>query len=69
MITLDKIKEKQQLDQDRLAIQDRTTTKAVLITLVLTLILATLFAFFYKNKRDRVSNQQHMHDAINAQVS
>jgi hypothetical protein len=66
VITLDKIKEKQQQDQDDLAIQDKTTTKAVLLSMILSLILATVCAFYCKNRRDRAKVDQAMHDAINS---
>ena len=69
VITFDRIKEKQQLDQDRKKFHDRTSTKTDLVIVLICFSLATGLVFYFKNYRDKNQQNQQMHDAVNAQVS
>lgn len=69
VITFDRIKEKQQKDQDEKAVHERTTTKSDLVIVLLVFSIATGIVFYCKNYKDKSDVNQQMHDAVNAQVS
>lgn len=68
VIVIDSLKENQKKEQESLDVHERTTTKMDLTLLIVFFILATVGAFYYRNRREKAITNQQVHDTVNEQV-